>query len=297
VKIGLQIPSFTWPGGDAAIGPTLARVTEAADAAGLDSLWVMDHFFQIRGVGRPEEAMLEGWSALAFMAAHSNTATLGLMVGGVHYRQAGLWAKAATTLDVLSGGRAYLGIGAAWNEEESHGLGFPMPPLGVRFEMLEETLQIVHQMWQGEHGSEAAFDGKHYQAERLLNSPQAISKPHPRIIIGGGGEQKTLRLVAQYADACNIFGGPDVLTHKFEVLRQRCAEVGRSPDEIERTSLQSVDFGRESASQVVDRFRGLAAVGVQHVIFNLADVWDLRHFDTLTRDVVPAVRAIEPTAI
>jgi F420-dependent oxidoreductase-like protein len=297
VKIGLQIPSFTWPGGDAAIGPTLARVTEAADAAGLDSLWVMDHFFQIRGVGKPEEAMLEGWSALSFMAAHSNRATLGLMVGGVHYRQAGLWAKAATTLDILSNGRACLGIGAAWNEEESHGLGFPMPPLGVRFEMLEETLQIVHAMWQGERGSGAAFDGQHYQAERLLNSPQVISKPHPRILIGGGGEQKTLRLVAEYADASNIFGGPDVLTHKFDVLRRHCAEVGRPFEEIERTSLQSVDFGRETAPQVVDRFRVLADVGVQHVIFNMANVWDLHNFDTLTREVIPAVRAIEPKAI
>ena len=128
MKIGLQISSFTWPGGDSAIGPTLGRIAEAADAAGFDSLWVMDHFYQIRGVGRPEEPMLEGWTALGYMAAHSKRATLGLMVGGVHYRLPALWAKAATTLDVLSGGRAYLGIGAAWNEEESHGLGFPMPP-------------------------------------------------------------------------------------------------------------------------------------------------------------------------
>ena len=169
MKTGLQVPSFTWPGGDAAIGPTLARIAETADSVGFESLWVMDHFFQIRGVGKPEEPMLEGWTALGFMAAHTRKATLGLMVGGIHYRQAALWAKAATTLDVLSGGRAYLGIGAAWNEEESHGLGFPMPPLGVRFEMLEETLQIVQSMWQGERGSGEAFHGRHYQADRLLN--------------------------------------------------------------------------------------------------------------------------------
>jgi len=297
VKIGLQIPSFTWPGGDAAIGPTLASVTEAADAVGFDSLWVMDHFYQIRGVGKPEEPMLEGWSALAFMAAHSNSATLGLMVGGVHYRQAGLWAKAATTLDVLSGGRAYLGIGAAWNEEESHGLGFPMPPLGVRFEMLEETLKIVHSMWQGERGSGAQFNGKHYQAERLLNSPQALSKPHPRIIIGGGGEQKTLRLVAKYADACNVFGGPDQLTHKFAVLRDRCAEVGRPYEEIERTNLARVDLARQTPSEVVAGFGALADVGVQHVIFGLANVSDIRNIETLGRDVLPQVHAIEPKAI
>lgn len=297
MKIGLQLPSFTWPGGDAAIGPTLARIAETADAVGFDSLWVMDHFYQIRGVGRLEEPMLEGWSALAFMAAHSSKATLGLMVGGVHYRQAGLWAKAATTLDVLSGGRAYLGIGAAWNEEESHGLGFPMPPLGVRFEMLEETLQIVHSMWQGERGSEQAFDGKHYQATRLLNSPQAISKPHPRIIVGGGGEQKTLRLVAKYADACNIFGGPDQLTHKFAVLRERCSEVGRPFEEIERTNLARVDLSRQTAAEIVDGFGTLAEVGVQHVIFNLTGVSDVRNLESLGRDVLPRVHAIVPQAI
>ena len=297
MKIGLQVPSFTWPGGDAAIRPTLARIAETADAAGFDSLWVMDHFYQIRGVGKPQEPMLEGWTALGYMAAHSKKATLGLMVGGVHYREAGLWAKAATTLDVLSGGRAYLGIGAAWNEEESHGLGFPMPPLGIRFEMLEETLRICHEMWKGEHGSEAAFEGKHYQATRLLNSPQAISKPHPKILIGGGGEQKTLRLVAKYADACNIFGGPNQLTHKFAVLRERCAEVGRPFGEIERTNLQSIDLGRETPAQVVNRFRTLAEVGVQHVIFGLADVWDPRNIETLARDVLPQAHALEPKAI
>jgi len=297
VKIGLQIPSFSWPGGDAAIGSTLARITQAADTVGFDSIWVMDHFFQIRGVGKPEEPMLEGWSALAFMAANSRKATLGLMVGGVHYRQAGLWAKAATTLDVLSGGRAYLGIGAAWNEEESHGLGFPMPPLGVRFEMLEETLQIVHAMWQGERGSGQPFHGNHYHAERLLNSPQALSKPHPRIIIGGGGEQKTLRLVAKYADACNVFGGPDQLTHKFAVLRERCAEVGRPFEEIERTNLAHVDLSQQAPAQVVARFQLLANVGVQHVIFNLTNADDLRNIETLGRDVLPQVHAIEPKAI
>ena len=297
MRVGLQIPSFTWPGGAAAIGPTLARVAETADAVGFDSLWVMDHFFQIRSVGPAEEPMLEGWTALGFMAARTRTATLGLMVGGVHYRQAGLWAKAATTLDVLSGGRAYLGIGAAWNEQESHGLGFPMPPLGVRFEMLEETLQICHQMWQGESGSQAAFEGRHFQADRLLNSPQALSKPHPRILIGGGGEQKTLRLVARYADACNIFGGPEQLKHKFGVLRQRCDEEGRPFDQIERTNLQSVDIGREAPSQIVERFRALARVGVQHVIFNMAGVANMDNIERLGREVLPAVHDLEPSAI
>ena len=297
MKIGLQISSFTWPGGADAIGPTLARITETADAIGFNSLWVMDHFYQIRGVGQPQEPMLEGWSALGFMAAHSKRATLGLMVGGIHYRQAALWAKTATTLDVLSGGRAVFGIGAAWNEEESRGLGFPMPPLGVRFEMLDETLRICLEMWQGERGSEAAFDGAHYQAARLLNSPQAISKPHPRILIGGGGEQKTLRLVAKYADGCNIFGGPDQLTHKFAVLRERCAEIGRPFAEIERTNLQSVDLTRDSVAQIVDRFGTLAEVGVQHVIFSVRGLADPSILETIGRDLVPQIQPMQPKAI
>ncbi len=293
MKIGLQIPSFTWPGGDAAIGPTLARVARQADDIGIDSLWVMDHFFQIRGVGRAEEPMLEGWSALNFMAANTRRATLGLMVGGIHYRQAALWAKCATTLDVLSGGRAWLGIGAAWNQEESAGLGFPMPPLGTRFEMLEETLQYVLAMWEGERGTEKPFEGRHYQAARLLNSPQAIHKPHPPIMIGGGGEQKTLRLVATYADATNIFGGPDQLRHKYEVLRRHCEDVGRPYDQILRTTLQSIDLAQETPDVVVRRFEALAGAGAQGVIFNMKHVYDERNLETLGRDIVPRVHQIE----
>ncbi|MGZ8502721.1 MAG: LLM class flavin-dependent oxidoreductase, partial [Candidatus Limnocylindrales bacterium] len=159
MKLGLQISSFTWPGGASAIGPTLARVARTAEDVGFDSIWVMDHFFQIRGVGREDEPMLEGMTALGFLAGHTQRASLGLMVGGVHYRYPGLWVKATTTLDVLSGGRAWLGIGAAWNESESRALGFPFPPLGERFEMLEDTLRIAHGMWQGERGSEAAVEG------------------------------------------------------------------------------------------------------------------------------------------
>ncbi len=218
VKVGLQISSFSWPGGAAAIGPTLARIVRDADDAGFDSIWVMDHFFQIRAGGPPEEPMLEGWTTLGFMAAHSQRARLGLMVGGVHYRYPGLWIKAATTLDVLSGGRAWLGIGAAWNEVESRSLGFPFPPLGERFEMLEETLRIGHEMWTGERGSEASFSGRQFQATRLLNSPQSLSRPRVPIMVGGGGEKKTLRLVAQYADACNVFGSPEGIARKYAIL-------------------------------------------------------------------------------
>src|SRR5258705_12254894 len=215
MKIGLQIPSFTWPGGAAAIGPTLGRIARQADDVGFDSIWVMDHFFQIRGVGPAEDPMLEGWTTLGFLAAQTSRARLGLMVGGVHYRKPGLWVKAATTLDVLSGGRAWLGIGAAWNQEESEALGFPFPPVAERFERLEETLQICLQMWGGD---ETPFEGKHYQLARPLNRPQPLTRPHPPIMIGGGGERKTLRFVARYAQACNLFPGPD-LARNPDVLR------------------------------------------------------------------------------
>jgi F420-dependent oxidoreductase-like protein len=292
VKLGLQIPSFTWPGGPEAIGPTLGRVARQADDIGLDSIWVMDHFFQIRSAGRPEEPMLEGWTTLGFLAANTKRARLGLMVGGVHYRLPGLWVKAATTLDVLSGGRAWLGIGAAWNEDESRSLGFPFPPLGQRFEMLDETLQIAHQMWQGERGTEAEFHGRQFQATRLMNSPQSISRPRVPIMIGGGGEQKTLKLVAQYADASNVFGGPEQIHHKYEVLREHCEAVGRDFDEIERTNLQSINLGRDSATQIVDRFGELADAGAQHLIFSLADVQDARHLETIGRDIVPQLKGL-----
>ena len=292
MKLGLQISSFTWPGGPEAIGPTLGRIASQADDVGFDSIWVMDHFFQIRSVGRPEEPMLEGWTALGFLAALTKRARLGLMVGGVHYRLPGLWVKAATTLDVLSGGRAWLGIGAAWNQEESRALGFPFPPLGERFEMLEETLQIAHGMWTGERGSEEAFEGRHFEAGRLLNSPQSLSRPRPPIMIGGGGERKTLRLVAQYADATNVFGGPAAIHHKYEVLREHCATIGRDPDEIERSTLQTVNLAAESPAQIVDRFGELADAGAQHVILGLHHVDDPANLETLGRAVLPELQKL-----
>ena len=298
MKLGLQISSFTWPDGPEAIGPTLARIVRQADDVGFDSIWVMDHFFQIRGVGRPEEPMLEGMTALGFMAANSARARLGLMVGGVHYRLPGLWVKATTTLDVLSGGRAWLGIGAAWNEEESKSLGFPFPPLGQRFEMLEETLQIAHQMWTGERGTEAAFEGRQFQAKRLLNSPQSLSRPRVPIMIGGGGEKKTLRLVAQYADACNVFGSPEAIARKYAILAEHCVAVGRDPEEIERSTLQNFRIsadgraGTEPASRIVDRFGELADAGAQHVIVSVGNVTDPDALDLVGREVIPALRTL-----
>jgi F420-dependent oxidoreductase-like protein len=298
MKIGLQISSFTWPGGPEAIGPTLARIVRHADDVGFDSIWVMDHFFQIRGVGKPEEPMLEGMTALGFMAAHSRRARLGLMVGGVHYRHPGLWVKATTTLDVLSGGRAWLGIGAAWNEEESRGLAFPFPPLAERFELLEETLRIAHAMFEGERGSEGTFEGRHYRATRLLNSPQSLSRPRVPIMIGGGGEKKTLRLVAQYADACNVFGTPEAIARKYAILDEHCAAVGRDPDEIERSTLQSFRLGADRApgvetpGEVVDRFGDLSDAGARHIIVGLRGLDDLTPLDLMGRDVIPQLRGL-----
>ena len=298
MKVGLQICSFTWPGDSEAIGPTLARIVRQADDVGFDSIWVMDHFFQIRGVGQPDEPMLEGWTTLGFMAAHSTRARLGLMVGGVHYRYPGLWIKAATTLDVLSGGRAWLGIGAAWNEEESNGLGFPFPPLADRFEMLEETLQIGHELWSGERGSEGSFAGRHFRASRLLNSPQSISRPRVPIMVGGGGEKKTLRLVAQYADACNVFGTPETIARKYSILDAHCAAVGRDPGEIERSTLQNVRVsadgagGSETPARVVERFGELADAGAQHIILAVPDLHDPSHLELIGRDVLPQVRGL-----
>jgi F420-dependent oxidoreductase-like protein len=292
VKLGLQINAFNWPGGAAGIGPTLGRVVETADQVGFDSIWVMDHFFQIRGGGPPEAPMLEGMTALGFMAAHSHQARLGLMVGGIHYRNPGLWIKATTTLDVLSEGRAWFGIGAAWNEEESRALGWPFPPLRERFEMLEETLQMANEMWSGGRGSEGRHEGKHFTATRLLNSPQAISRPRVPIMIGGGGEQKTLRLVAQYADATNVFGNPERIRHKYAVLREHCERLGRPYDEIERSTLQGVDLERESPDEVVEWFGQLGEGGAQHVIASVRGVAHIAPLERIGAEIIPQLRSL-----
>ena len=305
MKLGLQISSFTWSGGDAAIADTFASIVRAADEAGFDSIWVMDHFLQIRGVGRPDEPMLEGFTTLGYAAALVKRARLGLMVGGIHYRQAGLWVKAGTTLDVLSGGRSYFGIGAAWNEDESRAWGFPMPPLRTRFEMLEETLELAHQAWSGEQGKREAFDGRHYQATDPLNAPQALSRPRPPILIGGGGERRTLKLVARYADACNVFG-TDIaqLRHKYEVLRGHCESVGRDYAEIEKSFLTSVSITPDGAGRsltpaaMVDRLGRTAEAGAQHAIVGVSGVEDLSKIELIGRTVIPQLRGIgEPSPI
>jgi F420-dependent oxidoreductase-like protein len=297
MKLGLQVPVFTYPQGQENLGDMFGLIAERAERAGLYSLWVMDHFFQIGFAGPPELEMLEGWSALAFAAARTNRIKLGTMVTGVTYRHPGLLVKTATTLDVLSHGRAYFGVGAAWNEEEHQGLGVPFPPLAERFERLEETLQIAHQMWSG---NEAPFEGQHYQLKRPLNSPQSVQRPHPPILIGGGGEKKTLRLVAKYGDACNLFArfGDTGLVHKLDVLREHCAAEGRPYEEIEKTTLDSILLTRDgrdgsySPSQVIDQFGKLAEMGIDQALFSLRNVHDIEPFEVLATQVVPVVEKI-----
>src|SRR5215469_5689943 len=236
MELGLHIADFTWSGGPAVLGPKLAQHAKNAEQAGIARITVIDHFWQIRGVGPEEHEMLEAYTTLGFLAAHTTTVRLHTLVTGVVYREPGLLAKAVTTLDVLSGGRAGLGIGAAWNEDESRGLGLAFPPVAERFERLEEAIQVCLQMWSGE---QKPYDGTYYHLGRTLNSPQALSKPHPYLIIGGSGEKKTLRLVAQYANACNLFRGPDA-ARKLEVLRGHCDAVGRDYEEIEKTTMNTV---------------------------------------------------------
>ncbi|GAB7046977.1 LLM class F420-dependent oxidoreductase [Catenuloplanes indicus] len=237
MELGLHIADFTWDGGPATLGAALGRHARNAEQAGITRITVMDHFWQIRAVGPYEHEMLEAYTALGFIAAHTETALLHTLVTGVTYREPGLLAKAVSTLDVLSGGRAGLGIGAAWNEDESKGLGFAFPPVAERFERLEEALQICLQMWSD---SEEAYQGRRYRLERTLNSPQPLRSPRPYLLIGGGGEKKTLKLVAKYADACNIGLGPES-AHKLDVLRRHCDDVGRDYDQIEKTAMFAVD--------------------------------------------------------
>jgi F420-dependent oxidoreductase-like protein len=269
MRIGLSVSSFTWPAGPAQIGPTFGRIASDAEQAGLHSLWVMDHFFQIPIFGPVDHDMLEAYTTLAFAAGQTERIELGALVTGVTPRHPGVLVKTVTTLDVLSGGRAWLGIGAAWNEQESRGLGIPFPPMAERFERLEETLRIVHQMWAGDP---RPFEGRHYRLEQPLNVPNSLRRPHPPILVGGSGERKTLRLVARYGDACNLFefGGLEALRHKLEVLRDHCAAEGRPYEEIQKTTFGQVGE-TESADQLVDRFGRLASEGIDLAIVELPD--------------------------
>ena len=290
MKLGLQIPSFTWPGGAAELAPTLARIGQAAEQAGFASLWVMDHFFQIEMVGKPEEPMLEGYSALNLLAAVTKQIRLGTLVTGAIYRYPGILVKTMTTLDVLSGGRTYFGVGAGWYEREAIGLGVPFPSLKERFERLEETLQIALQMWSGRVG---AYTGKHYRLAETLNSPQPLSKPHPPILIGGAGKKKTLPLVAKYGDACNLYAFENlgVLRAKLDVLRRNCEAIGRPYDEIERTAVGRLDVGHSAASerQAIEYCRSVSEAGIQHLIVSIPNDYEITPIELVGKEIISAI--------
>ena len=289
MKLGLHIPDFTWDGGTEALRHRLVEVAQLAESGGFDRVSVMDHVWQISHLGPPEHEMLEAYTTLGYLAGKTERVKLLTVVTAVVYRDPGLLAKAVTTLDVLSGGRAMLGIGAAWNEDEARGLGLFFPSTAERFERLEEALQICQQMWSEDEGP---YDGRHYQLARTLNSPQPLSRPHIPILIGGAGERKTLRMVARYADACNIFDSPD-LAHKLDVLREHCEREGRDYDEIEKTVQTRFDLGEhgEHVAQTVEHLHELAELGIQVGHGTVIGAGSLRPLELMAEQVIPAVSA------
>lgn len=312
MRIGLHIGKFHWPGSPANIGEKLGKIARTADDAGFYSLWVMDHLFQLGEQygsvhGPIELPMLEGYSTISYLAAVTQRIKVGLMVTCNFFRHPGLLVKTVSTLDVISGGRAYLGIGAGWFEREAEGLGIPLPPTwSERFERLEETLQIARQMWAGDT---TPYEGKHYKLVEPINNPQPLSRPHPPIMIGGGGEKKTLLLVARYADACNfVIGSPStleefgvlrakydegliMLRRKLAVLEKHCDNVGRPCDEIEKTVVTYIKLAPDAmnATKVIELCRELSDLGFQHVIFNMPNVHEIRPVEIIGDDVIPAV--------
>ena len=294
MRVGVHLVNFGLPGGASAIAPTMAEVGRAAEEEGLDNLSVMDHYFQMEGMGLGDAPapMLEAYTTLGFLAAHTGTVELQALVTGVTYRHPGLLAKVVTTLDVLSGGRAMLGIGAAWYEREHLGLGVPFPPLSERFERLEETLQIVLQMWSDDDGP---YEGAHYRLAETICSPPPLTRPHPPIMIGGAGERKTLRLVAKYADACNLFArpdtGPDAVKAKLDVLAGHCANEGTDVARIRKTILWAAPMDPTTAAGAADfaeQMKGYADIGIVEVHVMPFDD-PVEFIRGLGRHVVPAI--------
>lgn len=290
MKIGLIINHFDWIGSSKDPGAALTEIAHTAEDTGFDSIGVSDHVWQHPYMGGMEADELECYGALTYLAAITSRIKLIPIVSGVHFRYPGMLAKTVTTLDVLSGGRAWLGIGAGHYEEEARGLGIPFPPLKDRFEMLEETVQICLRMWEGEQGDGQPFEGKHYQLERLLNRPQSLSRPHPPVMIAGSGEKKTLRLVARYADACNLYPTPD-LAHKLDVLRGHCEAEGRDYDEIEKTCMYRFSDGEAEPDpdEIIEQMRSFADLGIQTMIGFIPPVDPITRLEKIGREVIPAV--------
>ena len=290
MKIGLQIPCFTWPGGPARIAPILADIAQTADNVGFHSLWTMDHFFQIPQIGPYDQEMLEGYSTLTYLASLTKNVKLGTMATAAVYRYPALLIKAVTTLDVLSGGRAYFGVGAAAYEKEAVAMGVPFPAWSERFEYLEETIQIAKQMWSG---SKAAYRGKHHNLAETLCCPLPLSRPHPPILVAGNGKNKTLPLAARYGEACNVHGDTAFIKERLEILKRHCDAVGRDYGEIEKTSTGHIHLaaGQMSVKDAIDACKTLAAAGIQHMIFNMPNIHEIKPLETFGREVLPAVAA------
>ncbi len=291
MHIGLQIPSFKYPGGTAAIRPTLKKIVTTAEAAGFYSFWVMDHYYQIQGLFGEDhtDPMLESYTTLGYLAGLTEKAYLGVLVTGVIYRHPSVLMKMVNTLDILSGGRAYLGIGAAWYEEEAKGFGIPYPSTAERFDLLEDNLKLATALWAGD---KVAFEGKRLSVPAITNNPRPLSNPHPRILIGGTGPNKTLRMVAQYADACNIgeWVGAENMQKSLDTLKAHCEALGRDYGSIEKTCLCSVNLsGSDTVASTIQRLAPLAKMGFTHVIFNMPDVSGLTSLEAFGKDIIPAV--------
>jgi F420-dependent oxidoreductase-like protein len=290
MKLGLHIYDFTWPGGASQLGPTLVKIAQTADGWGFDRISVADHVWQSHYLGGPKREVLSCYPTLAYLSAHTSRIKPIAMATAAPYWQPVLLAKTVTTLDVLSGGRAWLGIGAGDYEEEARGSGLPFPPLQERYERLEEMLQICLRMWQGQQGDERPFEGKHYRIERPLNLPQSLTRPHPPILIAGSGEQRTLRLVARYADACNLQPGPQI-PKKLEILRQHCEAEERDYNRIEKTCMFAFDVGEDGSKvgELIGQLRWLAGMGIQTVLGVVPQVYRIEPLEIIGREVIPAV--------
>jgi F420-dependent oxidoreductase-like protein len=292
MRVSISVTNYSWPG-PLGLGPELARVAGQADEAGVDTVWVADHLLQADPTAGPDDTeMLEAYTTLGFLAARTERARLGTMVTGVTFRPPALLVKAVTTLDVLSGGRAWLGLGAGYHGEEAEAMGLPLPPAAERFERLEETLRIAARMWAGD---ETPFAGTHYRLQRPAGSPRSVQRPHPPVLVGGAGEQKTLRLVARYADACNLFDIPDggrTVKHKLEVLARRCDEVGRPYDQIEKTLSTRLHPG-EPSEAFAARCAAAAELGIEHVVVLTPGPWTAEALTTLGA-AIPVLREVGP---
>ncbi len=291
MHIGLQIPSFKYPGGTAAIRPKLKEIVTTAEASGFYSLWVMDHYYQIKGLFGEAytDPMLESYATLGYFAGLTEKAYLGVLVTGVIYRHPAVLMKMVNTVDILAGGRTYFGIGAAWYEAEAVGNGIPYPSTSERFEQLEDSLQLAKALWATD---EIAFAGKHYSAPAITNNPRPLSTPHPRIMIGGTGPKKTLSMVARYADACNIgdWVGTENMQKALDTLKEHCDKLGRDYDTIEKTSLCTVNLSdKDTVAGTINRIKQLSGMGFTHVIFNMPDVYKIAPLETFAREIIPAV--------